>query len=545
MDALELSAPKGSAVTMNRLKTLMALCGSLWASAATAQTAAPAEPSTAAKEEAKDTKEGASDTKALGLAPGTLQTANLVIGRSTQVGTGQSSSSEWELSLHGYLRAPMRIGFGKGSSDKFPDDVDHGMKVHSPPQIPDGTYTDWRFTNNLSGPWSEIHIAYGNDRASGHVIMGAYNFTEAGYRDLQAQLGISQAFVTLDFPRAFGTHGGLTWNVGAFMNSYGAAGRYDAGRYDTYLIGRTHVAGETMTAYFDVADDLRLSIEHGIGAKLGFPDLNTSPQPLPPYLPYPGPVQQGTTLLHHAHVGVTYKGMATLAAHYMTTWTDDAQDPGSKDGRVSIYGLDLKLIGGVFGDGYIGVSHVESREVMRLNQSLEFLHSYSGWSMVDNFFPGSKTGTGTIDSVLLQYTYSIASLLRYPEVFYGQGPDVVLGFFGSASMIGNDEKDATTGKPLKMPSAKLKFGGDVTYTMLSWLGASARYDLVQPDMKDDTQSFSVISPRLIVRTAFVTHEQVVLQYSRYMNAKRVTPSWPNSALDPDEDVVSISGSMWW
>jgi len=526
---------------MNQVLLLIVLLSGSWALSASAQTTTTAETDEKPVEPSKG-------PKALGLAPGTLQTANLVIGRSVQVGTGQASSSEWELSLHGYLRAPMRIGFGKGSSDKFPSDVDRGTKIHSPPQVPDGGYTDWRFTNNLSGPWSELNIGYGNDVASGHVIMGAYNFSEAGYRDLQAQLGISQAFVTLDFPRALGSGGGLTWNVGAFMNSYGAGGRYDAGRYDTYLIGRTHVAGETLTAYYDLTDDLRLNVEHGIGAKLGVPERNTplvvANDPLPAYLPYPGPVQQGTTLLHHAHLGVTYKSKVTLAGHYLTTWNDDTSEPGTTDGRINVYGADLKLIGGVFGEGYVGFSHVDARNIMRLGQSIELMHSYSGWNMRDNFFPGSTTGTGTIDSVLFQYSYSIATLLRSPEVFYGQGPDLVIGAFGAASVIGNDEKNEA-GKALKMPRTKVKAGGDVTYTMLSWLGASLRYDLVQPNMKDDTQSFSVISPKVILRTGFVTHEQVVVQYSHYFNGKRVTPSFPTANLDPDEHVVSVAGSMWW
>ena len=38
----------------------------------------------------------------------------------------------------------------------------------------------------------------------------------------------------------------LSLIVGGFTNRYGAAGRYDAGKYETYLFGRTHVAGATV-----------------------------------------------------------------------------------------------------------------------------------------------------------------------------------------------------------------------------------------------------------------------------------------------------------
>lgn len=497
------------------------------------------------EEATEDGEEEAATTKrnGLGLTPGTLQTGNLVIGPNQPTAAVPSGGDDWEFRFSGFLRAPMRLGFGKAEGPAFADDVTRGIKIHSPPQAPDNTYTDWRFTNNMAGPWAELHFAYGNEHASAHVIMGAYNFTDAGYRDLQAQLGINQAFVTLNFPRAFGRFGGLLWNVGGFANAYGAAGRYDAGRYDTYLIGRTHVAGETLTAYFDVHPDLRLTLEHGIGTKLQATPFGFLAEPQAPYLPYPGPVKQGTTLVHHAHAGLTFREKATLSAHYMTTWTADAQAAGEKDGRISIYGLDLKLEGGLFGDGYFGFSHVETRDILRLAQSLEFLHSFSGWSVRDNFFRGSPTGTGTIDSILFQYTYSLATLLRRPEPFWGQGPDIVLGAFGTVSWVGNDE--IVDGEPLEIATMKAKFGGDVTYTMLEWLGASARYDIVQPDMSDSTQSFSVLSPKLIVRTQFVTHEQVVLSYAKYFYGENVAASWPNEANPPDEHAVAITGSMWW
>lgn len=48
------------------------------------------------------------------------------------------------------------------------------------------------------------------------------------------------------------------------VDDCGAAGRYDAGKYDTYLFGRTHVAGETLTGFYHFNDTLTLTLEHGI-----------------------------------------------------------------------------------------------------------------------------------------------------------------------------------------------------------------------------------------------------------------------------------------
>ena len=90
-----------------------------------------------------------------------------------------------------------------------------------------------------------------------------------------------------------------------------------------------------------------------------------------------------------------------------------------------------------------------------------------------------------------------------------------------------------------------------------------RGDAVNPNMSDSTQSFYILSPRLIFRSEFVTHEMITLQYSRYMygggysdpsRVEELMP-WPYGANGtysirvlgghPDENVVTLSASMWW
>jgi hypothetical protein len=118
-----------------------------------------------------------------------------------------------------------------------------------------------------------------------------------------------------------------------FSDRYGAMGKYDGGAYDTYLIGRTRIAGATGTFDLDVADDIKVIAEGGAGAKMDVPQWAS-----PPYTswqPYPGYVQMGTSMLAHGHVGVMYQEMLTLTGHAMYTWTMDAMrtdlnDPNSK-----------------------------------------------------------------------------------------------------------------------------------------------------------------------------------------------------------------------
>ncbi len=122
--------------------------------------------------------------------------------------------------------------------------------------------------------------------------------------------------------------------------------------YETYQFGRTHVSGETLTATLSNLDpmgDWTVTLEHGIGAKLDFtpftnnqnyqifgtpggpsnpngsPDLATQSAD---YLPWAGPVPQGSTYLHHAHIMAKYKKMWNFGLHYLFTWTpDDNWDP--------------------------------------------------------------------------------------------------------------------------------------------------------------------------------------------------------------------------
>src|SRR6185295_18801394 len=205
------------------------------------------------------------------------------------------------------------------------------------PRVPGASYITWEYTNTVPGPWAQLNFSFGNSRAMMTVIVDSYGQTSAGYRQLQGQQGIDQAFVTLNFPEAFGDRGGLVWNIGSFQNRYGTAGKYDGGMYETYLFGRTHVAGETLTANIEVAPEWGLTLEQGIGAKIevvpftnnqlfqifkgssggncynvtdfnqkctdnnGWGFQNYLSDRDAEYLPYAGPVPQGSTFLAHGH----------------------------------------------------------------------------------------------------------------------------------------------------------------------------------------------------------------------------------------------------
>jgi hypothetical protein len=433
----------------------------------------------------------------------------------------------------------------------------------------------------------------------------------------------------MNFPGLFGDYGGLVWNLGSFQNRYGAAGKYDGGMYETYLFGRTHTAGSTWTANISNLDDagsFTVTAEAGVGAKLDtVPFLNNQlfqvfqNQPIgqnmgspflsdrnPDYLPYAGPVPQGSTFIAHGHLGVKYKNLLTVTGHYLLSWTpDDNWSPtnsgtlvdvndvqprhyGPTPGSMAIMGGEARFDGGAFGYGYAGYSHIDARNINALADSIEVLHSYGGYQFKQNFFGntfnqhtgvfnGPENETGTVDTIEAQYSFSFGQFARYPEDFWGDGVDLVLTAFGMLSIV--DSKPAPVavfGAPMSsdgkigavagdlnraqtwdMSTKKLKFGADAYYTPASWLGVGARFDMVKPDMDaayartpgnpgGSELDFAVLSPRVVFRTQFVTHEAITVIYSRYFNGNGAYPPFPYQWVPKaDSNMIGLSGTMWW
>jgi hypothetical protein len=464
----------------------------------------------------------------------------------TTIGGDDGAGDEWKFEFKGYFRAPMRLSWGK---EIHPTTGENSTQIRTPPLVPDANYIDWTYTNNLVGPWTELNFNYGNSRAKMMVQIASYNITDAGYRRLEANLGINQAFLTLNFPEVFGDLGRFTWKVGAFTNRYGAAGRYDGGKYETYLFGRTHVAGDALTLEYDIGSTT-VMFERTFGAKLEqtpFPGL----VPNQPFTPYGGPVRQESTLVHSYHLGLGLAKSLTVAGHFLHVFANDElravasrEDMGmpriGPDPRMLIYGIDAKLLSGFLGDGYIGWSRINARNILYLQDAIEVIHSFGGWQFRDNFLGGrglnAAEANGDVDTILFQHVLSLGSLLRYPTPFWGDGPDLILSIFGMYNRV----KIADT------VVNKLKAGGEVTYLPLRYFGFGGRYDLVQPNLDNSDFSFSVVSPRAIFRTQFVTHEQVIISYSRYFNGSLVEPG-PYPFIDkvPDNHAFQIAAIIWW
>jgi hypothetical protein len=411
------------------------------------------------------------------------------------------------------------------------------LNFHSP-FLADDQYLDWRYTRQWERDWTEVFLNFGNSTIVGTVGLQAWNLTDASYNNTDAQLGISQAYVTIK-PKLTGRKR-FEAKVGSFWNRYGGAGKYDAGKYDTYLYGRTHVMGEVLNGELDVGS-FTLRLSHGFGAKTEQKTIgDTSP---------------GFTLLNHVHAGVSYKKLVDLNAHYLVSWAQDGRaTPQIPDGQIHVAGVETRITGGVYGELFAGYSHINAVHAQSVGPGLEVMHSMGGGGvnaangLVENYFGPCAAckpvdrGSGQVNTVSLQYDYSFGTLwrrLRNPkEGFWGDGSDVTMSLFGMYTQVGSrDEKADGT--------EKLKFGTDVVYTAMSWMGVGLRADRVMPNSKDSEESFSVVSPKLIFRTKFVTHEEITAQYSKYWYGSKVRPLYPNQAALPDQNVFGIKATMWW
>jgi hypothetical protein len=476
--------------------------------------------------------EEATDTK-LGLAPGVPQTNALPGGMQPAYGQKSVDMQDWRFDYHGFFTAPLRIGLNE-RENPAPDQSK--LVLHAPPVVPDDLET-FSHTGVVPTPYAQLNFSYGNKVVTGNVfILAKVANVSTGFFDPSAQLGVNDVFLTFNMPDV-GKDMHFEVNLGQFTNRYGVMGEYDEGRYGTPLIARTNGAGENIIGRFKLGD-ITLLVEQGFQGQSDKAPTGLVPDGWNDF----GDPNVGTSFVNHLHLGAGFMGAATVGLHYMNAWSQDdrATGPLVPDGRIRILGADLRLTLKKFGHLYAAASLVDAKDSRNVGRIVEVLNTRGGPGLMDNYL-GNDNGTGKLTIVGGQYDLSLARLLRSDD-FVGDGPDIFLSAFGM--LVNSESKD--TSKPTK----RRKFGVEGTYSLLPWLAANARYDIVQPDVDFNSYNYAVITPRLIFRTGWQAHDQVALSYSHYFNGALTTvrggyPPKEDVTIIPDEDVVSLSASMWW
>jgi hypothetical protein len=478
----------------------------------------------------------ADDVPRLGLDPGEPQVRSAT--PALPFGVQPAMSREYVLDFHGYLLLPARIGFHQRPTT---DPTMSDTVIHSPPLIPQDLRS-FEYTGALPTPWLQLNFIYGNQTVSATTIISGTSASDASsFYNPVDQLGVNDAYLTLNLTKKVGFP--FRINVGAYTGRYGAMGAYDAGRYGTPLIARTNTIGETITAGYKMGD-LFLVAEQGLGGQLGRPPAGIVPAGWNGFVD----PNVGATLVNHAHLGLAYAGVARLGLHYLTAWTQDDLTPAGNipDGRISVYGADLHLTGGRAGHFYVGVAHTQATNAQSVSGAIEILNARGGPELRNQYLGADSAGnvTGSLTTFGAQYDVSFARAV-FGKWYTGMTPDIFLSLFGLVTKVSSDNLPAPY-----FAKTKMKGGAEVTYTFLSWLGVSERFDHVRLNGSDSTEAFSVLSSRILFHSGWRSRDEIALQYSYFLYGSGVQvqtgypPTYDMNA-SPDKNVLQLTGTFWW
>ena len=473
--------------------------------------------------------------------------------------TADTVNKGWWYSLKGYVRLPMRLGLGPR------DDRNPGLQLHTPPRVPGQNSSDWTYLALASNPVVNMYLTVGNPRLSASVIMAANTAEDAGFPDLDQVGGITQAYLTLKFPDAFGTRGGVAATAGVFSMRWGNAGpgERSSGYYGSYVFGRTHTAGEDLTADIDLNDRFELALEHGIGAMIE-PVPYDGGQLKNGFLPT-ATDRQGSTFVHHAHAMLAFDDWLRVGGHWLTCWSPNDTVPVAIGGepRLTIFGGDVHVDGLGVGSGYVGVSHITAHNVTLLAPALQVMHGTSGVGFRNTFFIRKDPVTnrtpsndqGTVDSIVFQYIVRLGKLLGRSPI----GRDTTLALFGMYSHVRSVPLVGAQGHPanseLDINDHRLKVGGEVEVAAHKYFNFGVRGDYVQMNLTDrspseqnlspgGTDTFWALSPRLLIHTNWKSKEYVIVDYTHYFLGPRTYPGSPYSTiLKADPHMLSITALL--
>ncbi|HEX6276722.1 MAG TPA: hypothetical protein VFZ53_26950 [Polyangiaceae bacterium] len=478
------------------------------------------------------------------------------------------------LDFAGYLQAGARAGF---NSRQTPERGQGKTVWHGDPIVPRGNV--FENTNNVPYSWAELRFSYSIPGVTSTVSLGAWEFSQtmkaAGSFMPNAQLWIRDAFLAYT-PRGLDPVK-LSWKVGVYEDRYGAMAQYSTGQYGAPIVATIAGVGETLSVGVPLGESLGLELEHGIKTNMTRPpaDIPTGP---PNNWPKPW---EGQTFVNHAHVAFDIqKGFIKPAFHFIDAVARDDQGDdvslGSlragyqsytsgvpedhpeldhADGSLRVLGADVRFGMNRFGYLVVGASHTTGEHVRTVNGVVQVLNSGGGRDLMDRYFGrNNDQGRGTLLLAGFEYNVSLGELLRYPEEFYGEGPDLKLSIFGQLAHITADD-------PARDGEDKYKYGVEGVYTPLSWLGASARIDRavpyvsrpevpLYPNQNDNT--FSVVTLKAIFKSDWQAREALTLQYSRFFyrdDFHLVTLNSggqvSNQTDQPDENLLALYGTLWW
>jgi hypothetical protein len=471
----------------------------------------------------------------LSLDPTTPQVGAMAGGTTPSFGQKSLSEGDWRFDFHGFLTAPLTMGFNTRIN---PMPGQNKLVLHAPPVVPDDLET-WSHTGVTPTTYAQINFSEGNSIVTGNVSIVAKqaNVSES-FLEPADQLGITDVFLSITPP--VGGSVKLQALLGAFTTRYGSPGEYDEGRYGTPIIARINGVGEQVSLRGSMANKLTFVVEEGFHGQTNKASASITPDVWNNFAD-PG---QGSTFVGHLHAGVGYARMVTVGGHVIHAFSqDDRAGADQPDGRIDVYAGDVRANMGRFGHLYGAFAYTNALQSRSVSRIVSVLNTQGGKGLMDNYLGDDSNGTGTLTTIGGQYDLSIGRLVSYPVPFYGDGPDLFVSVFGMQTHV-------TSPQPANDNVTKRKFGMEATYSVLSWLAFSGRFDYVSPFQDTTGYNFAVVSPRVIFRTDWQATDQLVLQYSHWFDSQYTVvrvgdPPMEDPNVRPDKDMITLSASMWW
>jgi hypothetical protein len=436
----------------------------------------------------------------------------------------------FRIGFHGYFRAPLRLSIDRRTS---PMKGESAYNVRSPWLVDDDYFNSgFAYTRLQERDWSELYLSVGNQHMTGVVALMGSLYSDWAKPIINNQWGIAQAFLRFqwgaDGPRS---HFNLAIKGGAFWDRFGWLPHYD-----TYLFGRTHQLGVQARVEAGTRN-LTLWLLNGMGAHLE--DLDSG---------------EGLTVLNYLAAGVRFREIVSAGFYFLDALShDQRQLKNLADADMRVYGLDARLSWRRLGSQlYFGGSKVEATQAYFLGPAIEVMHAYGGRGLTENYLgtESSQNGTGGLYSFAWDYVFSTRDFLRVNLRRHGDilgRSDVTLGFFGAISYVQSKQVNADDPQINRDGRELYKYGLEAAYSPLSWLAVALRYDRVILDVKDDANSFRVISPRIAVHTHWWADGEISIQYSAYSYGKRVQLRPGQVALEtqPDSNALKIQAQLVW
>jgi len=506
---------------------------------------------------AEDTKPAPPAAPELGLDPLAPQTPALPGGVTPAYGQRSLTEGEWRFDFHGFLTAPLVIGFGDRS---MPLPGQSGTTLHTPPAVPDDLDT-FSHTGVVPTTYVQMNFSEGTSLVQANMsILARQANASTSFLEPASQVGVSDLFVSV-LPKIENLRTEVL--VGAFASRYGTTGEYDEGRYGTPLIARVNGIGERVTVRGKLGNFVLLA-EEGIAGQSNKAGTAVTPDV---WNDFANP-NEGTSFVAHGHLGAKGWGLAQLGLHYLHAWSQDDRannvvngvqmiDASQPDAKMDIIATDLRVTAHRFGYFYAAASYVNAKHVGTMSRIISVLNTRGGPGLIANYLGPNSNGNGNLTILGGQYDLSIGKLVSYPVPFSGDGPDLFLSLFGMIAHVNSDDHTYDVNGRYYDGTTKWKAGGELTYSFLPWLAVSGRYDKVVLDTHDDcagvscsSYNFAVVSPRIILRTDWQATDQIVIQYSHWFNGANTLirvgdPPVENINFIPDKDMISLSASMWW